>query len=175
MASFIFTLNVISVCSIAKHGYLLKHTHSIPLTTLATDFNLHYAGLGILRPPTNPLVSMLCAVKLFSLSRASYKLMILKRKKHKTTRGQKSCPSKLQSGQEKTERLASDQWLYSGKPFIHPERWMRNVATGLEMALFRCPEMKESISGIGGFLVELAREPCLILAWVEGRDGTRMG
>ena len=41
---------------------------------------------------------------------------------------------------------------------------MRNVATGLEMALFRCPEMKESISGIGGFLVELAREPCLILA-----------
>lgn len=121
MASFIFTLNVISVCSIAKPGYLLKHTHSIPLTTLATDFNVHYVGLGIPRLPTKPLVSSLCAVKLFSLCSASHKLMILKRKKHKTMRGQKSCPSKLQSGQEKTERLAQRPVTVLGKT-IYPSR-----------------------------------------------------
>lgn len=71
MAPFIFTLNVVSVCSVAKHGYLLEHTHSIPLMTLTTDFNVHYAGLGIPRLPTKPLVGTLCVVQSQSFQRIS--------------------------------------------------------------------------------------------------------
>ena len=73
---------------------------------------------------------------------------------------------------KRKQRLAQRPVTVLGKPFIYPERWMRNTATGLETGLFQCIEMKESISGIGGFLMGLARECCLILAWVEGGDGT---